>query len=63
MAARLADPVTWGEHYLRNRDGSPRSYWPSWLNPSWSAQREAELAEFYGGKGSAGWQHDGRGGW
>ena len=28
VAARLADPVTWGEHYLRNRDGSPRSYWP-----------------------------------
>ena len=32
--------------------------WPSWLNPSWSAQREAELVEFYGGKGSAGWQHE-----
>jgi hypothetical protein len=28
VAARLADPVTWGELYLRNRDGSPRSYWP-----------------------------------
>ena len=32
--------------------------WPSWLNPSWSAERETELAEFYGGKDTAGWQHE-----
>ena len=32
--------------------------WPSWLNPSWSAEREAELIEFYGGKNTAGWQHE-----
>jgi len=32
--------------------------WPSWLNPSWSAEREAELVEFYGGKDTAGWQHE-----
>ena len=32
--------------------------WPSWLNPSWSAEREAELLEFYGGKDTAGWQHE-----
>ena len=25
---RLQDPVLWGEHYLRSRDGSKRSYWP-----------------------------------
>jgi len=32
--------------------------WPSWLNPTWSAEREAELVEFYGGKDTAGWQHE-----
>jgi len=32
--------------------------WPSWLNPAWSAQREADLLGFYGGKGSDGWQHE-----
>ena len=32
--------------------------WPSWLNPAWSAEREAELTEFYGGKDTAGWQHE-----
>lgn len=32
--------------------------WPSWLNPNWTPQREAELIEFYGGKDSSGWQHE-----
>jgi len=32
--------------------------WPSWFNPAWSDEREAELAEFYGGKDTAGWQHE-----
>ena len=32
--------------------------WPSWLNPDWSREREAELLEFYGGRDSAGWQHE-----
>ncbi|MHB1462033.1 MAG: terminase large subunit domain-containing protein [Armatimonadota bacterium] len=32
--------------------------WPSWLNPAWNAEREAELIEFYGGKQTAGWQHE-----
>ncbi|HPD17988.1 MAG TPA: hypothetical protein PLE19_23880 [Planctomycetota bacterium] len=32
--------------------------WPSWLNPAWSAEREAELAQFYGGKDTAAWQHE-----
>ncbi len=32
--------------------------WPSWLNPDWSTEREAELLEFYGGRDSAGWQHE-----
>ena len=32
--------------------------WPSWLNPIWNEEREAELEEFYGGKDSAGWQHE-----
>ncbi len=32
--------------------------WPSWLNPNWSDERERELQEFYGGKDTAGWQHE-----
>ena len=32
--------------------------WPSWVNPAWDAQREAELEEFYGGRNTAGWQHE-----
>lgn len=32
--------------------------WPSWLNPSWTPAREKELVEFYGGKDTAGWQHE-----
>ena len=32
--------------------------WPSWLSPTWNEEREAELEEFYGGKDSAGWQHE-----
>lgn len=32
--------------------------WPSWLNPSWTKDRESELLEFYGGRDSSGWQHE-----
>ncbi len=32
--------------------------WPSWVNPHWTDQRERELVEFYGGKDTAGWQHE-----
>jgi len=32
--------------------------WPSWLNPSWNAERKADLLEFYGGKDTPGWQHE-----
>ncbi len=32
--------------------------WPSWINPNWTAEREAELLEFYGGRDTAGWQHE-----
>lgn len=32
--------------------------WPSWLNPAWDQARETELLEFYGGRGSVGWQHE-----
>ena len=32
--------------------------WPSWLNPGWNTERERELLEFYGGRDSAGWQHE-----
>jgi hypothetical protein len=32
--------------------------WPSWLNPHWSDERASELVEFYGGKDTAGWQHE-----
>jgi len=32
--------------------------WPSWLNPLWTPAREQELLEFYGGRDTAGWQHE-----
>lgn len=32
--------------------------WPSWINPNWDDEREKELIEFYGGKDTAGWQHE-----
>lgn len=32
--------------------------WPSWMNPAWDTERETELLEFYGGKDTAGWQHE-----
>jgi len=32
--------------------------WPSWLNPSWNDERERQLLEFYGGRDTAGWQHE-----
>ena len=32
--------------------------WPSWINPDWSEDRERELLEFYGGRDTAGWQHE-----
>ena len=32
--------------------------WASWLNPNWTAERELELLEFYGGKDTSGWQHE-----
>ena len=32
--------------------------WPSWLNPNWTKEREEELVEFYGGRDTAGWQHE-----
>lgn len=32
--------------------------WPSWINPSWNEERERELIEFYGGRDTAGWQHE-----
>jgi hypothetical protein len=28
LVKMLSDPVSWGQAYLRNRDGSPREYWP-----------------------------------
>ena len=32
--------------------------WPSWLNPNWTPDHEADLLEFYGGRATAGWQHE-----
>jgi len=32
--------------------------WPSWLNPNWTGEHEADLLEFYGGRATAGWQHE-----
>ncbi len=28
LANKLSSPVRWGETYLKNREGSPRKYWP-----------------------------------
>jgi len=35
-----------------------RFHWPSWTSPDWSPEREKELEDFYGGKGTPGWQHE-----
>ncbi|MCL4500062.1 MAG: hypothetical protein M1335_07490 [Chloroflexi bacterium] len=43
---------------LTSSEGFRVFRWPSWLNPIWSGDRERELLEFYGGKDSAGWQHE-----
>lgn len=32
--------------------------WPSWINPTWNEERERDLLTFYGGRDSAGWQHE-----
>ena len=32
--------------------------WPSWLVPGWTDERDRELAEFYGGKNTPGYQHE-----
>ena len=34
LAETLADPVLWGQGYLRNRDGGQRIYWPCLLYTS-----------------------------
>jgi len=33
-------------------------HWPSWTAPDWSEAREKDLLEFYGGRDTAGWQHE-----
>ena len=33
-------------------------HWPSSLNPNWSDERESELADFYGGRDTPGFQHE-----
>jgi hypothetical protein len=33
-------------------------HWPSWSSPDWTAERERDLEEFYGGKNTPGWQHE-----
>ena len=32
--------------------------WPSWLAPDWSAEREQDLLDFYGGRNTPDWQHE-----
>lgn len=32
--------------------------WPTWLAPDWSAEREQDLCDFYGGKHTSDWQHE-----
>ncbi len=47
-------------YYYRITQGKKwkKFHWPSWMAPDWSPEREAELAEFYGGKNTSGWQHE-----
>lgn len=33
-------------------------HWPSSLNPNWTEEREQELADFYGGRDTPGFQHE-----
>ncbi|CAM2070236.1 Intein splicing domain-containing protein [Sulfidibacter corallicola] len=32
--------------------------WPSWISPLWTKDRERDLLDFYGGRDTAGWQHE-----
>jgi len=47
-------------YYYRITQGRKwkKFHWPSWIAPDWSPEREQELVEFYGGKGTPGWQHE-----
>ncbi|MHB9037068.1 MAG: terminase large subunit domain-containing protein [Armatimonadota bacterium] len=45
-------------HRLTTASSFTVFHWPSWINPSWDDERERDLVEFYGGKESAGWQHE-----
>jgi len=46
--------------YYRITEGSSwRVFrWPSWMSPDWTADREEDLLEFYGGRDTPGWQHE-----
>jgi len=45
--------------FTENKEGKWSVFhWPSSINPNWSAEREAELAIFYGGRDTAGYQHE-----
>jgi|GEM_PF-2465339 len=39
LGLSLRDPVLWGQGYLRNRDGSPRVYWPHQVEDLRSEER------------------------
>ncbi len=32
--------------------------WPSWYHPDWTEERGNAIQEFYGGRNTAGWQHE-----
>ena len=45
--------------FTENKEGKWTVFhWPSSINPNWTPEREAELALFYGGRDTAGYQHE-----
>jgi hypothetical protein len=46
-------------YYRLTMDPDWRQFrWPSWLSPAWTAKREKELTDFYGGRETPGYQHE-----
>ena len=45
--------------FTENKEGKWTVFhWPSSINPSWTPEREEELVNFYGGRETAGYQHE-----
>ena len=45
--------------FTENKEGKWTVFhWPSMINPNWTVEREEEMAIFYGGRDTAGYQHE-----